>query len=50
VEICARLGITARTVRGHIETVKKKLGVLNRVQAVARRFEFGMLSPVRRDR
>jgi DNA-binding NarL/FixJ family response regulator len=50
VEIGDKLGITARTARAHIEAVKEKLGAVNSAQAVARGFELGLLSPVRRDR
>jgi DNA-binding NarL/FixJ family response regulator len=49
VEIGDKLAITARTARAHIEAVKEKLGAVNSAQAVARGFELGLLSPVRRD-
>jgi len=50
VEIGDKLGITARTARAHIEAVKEKLGAVNSAQAVARGFELGLLSPMRRVR
>ena len=46
VEIAARLAITPRTTRGHIEAIKTRLGAANTTQAVARGFERGLLPVV----
>ncbi len=50
VEIAARLAITPRTTRGHIEAIKTRLGAANTTQAVARGFERGLLPVVPHDR
>ena len=48
VEIGARLAITARTARAHVEAIKEKLGAVNSAQAVARGFELGLFPATRR--
>lgn len=44
VEIGRQLGITERTVKGHVTEMLMKLGASDRASAVARGFELGMLA------
>jgi len=45
-EIARTLGITSRTVGFHVATILEKLGVSDRVGAVAKAFDLGLLKPV----
>jgi DNA-binding NarL/FixJ family response regulator len=44
-EIARSIFVSESTVRAHLRTVTQKLGVHNRVHAVARALELGMVSP-----
>ena len=44
-EIARKLGITSRTVAFHVATILEKLGVADRVGAVAKAFDLGLLQP-----
>ena len=44
VEIGRQLGITERTVKGHVTEMLVKLGATDRASAVARGFELGILA------
>jgi two-component system NarL family response regulator len=46
-DIGTRLGITERTVRAHVVSVKEKLGAANTTHAVAICFTKGLLGPAR---
>ena len=43
-QIAARLVISIRTVKKHVENIHGKLGAQNRTQAVARARELGLLN------
>jgi len=47
-EIARKLGITSRTVAFHVATILEKLGVADRVGAVAKAFDLGLLQPTNR--
>lgn len=47
-EIARRLGITSRTVGFHVATILEKLDAADRVGAVAKAFDLGLLQPTNR--
>ena len=47
-EIARKLGITSRTVGFHVATILEKLDVADRVGAVAKAFDLGLLQPTNR--
>lgn len=47
-QIASKLGITSRTVGFHIAAILEKLGVSDRVGAVAKAFDLGLLQPLNR--